>query len=170
MCTMKAEEVHKFIAAMNTRINDIISKNTGGVHFGGHRELLAAVASIEEFYDLSYAPEAEAKRSDIMHILINAMLESQSTSKIWQSLKDKGLNDKDASKVAQTEEQRIKNLVDWHQYYGAGYKFFSANCTEESCEKCKKAYEKDKKYPIEQLDMLPPLHGECNCELVFHRN
>lgn len=166
---MKAEEVHKSITVMNTRINDIISKGTGGVHFGGHRELLAAVASIEEFYDLSYAPEAEAKRTDIMHIMINAMLERESKGQIIQSLEDKGLNGEDASKVAQTEEQRIKNLADWYEYYGAGYKFFSAKSRDESCEKCKKAYENDKRYPIERLDMLPPLHGECKCDLIFHR-
>lgn len=166
---MNAEEVHKFIAVMNAKINNIIGKETGGVHFGGHRELLAAVASIEEFYDLSYAPEAEAKRTDIMHIMINAMLEEQSTSQILQFLKVKGLNEEDAFKVARTEEQRVKNLVDWYQYYSAGYKFFSAECVEESCEKCKNAYENDKKHPIEQLNMLPPLHGECRCSLVFHR-
>lgn len=166
---MKAEEVHKFIATMNARINKIIGQETGGVHFGGHKELLAAIASIEEFYDLSYAPEAEAIRTEIMHIMINAMLEGKSSEPVIQSLKDKGLNEKDASKVVWTEEQRIKNLADWYQYFGAGYKFFSARCSEEPCQKCKEAYESDKKYPIEHLDMLPPLHSECRCELVFHR-
>jgi hypothetical protein len=166
---MNAEEVHKSITLMNKKINDIIGKETGGVHFGGHKELLAAVASIEVFYVLSYAPEAEAKRTDIMHIMINAMLEGVSTEQISQLLKNKRLNENNASKVAWTEEQRIKNLADWYQYYGAGYKFFSAKCTEEPCEKCRSTYEKDKKYPIEQLDMLPPLHGKCRCNLMFHR-
>lgn len=166
---MEAEEVHKFITVMNARINDIISKGTQGVHFGGHKELLAAVASIEEFYDLSYSPEAKSKRTDIVHIMINVMLEGQSTEQINQFLKNKGLNDEEALKVARTEEQRIKNLADWYEYYGAGYKFFSAECAEEPCNECKKAYKGDKKYPIEQLDMLPPLHGECSCDLMFYR-
>ena len=29
---MKAEELHRFITAMNTKINDIIGQETGGVH------------------------------------------------------------------------------------------------------------------------------------------
>ncbi len=166
---MKAEEVHRSITLMNDKINDIIGQGTGGVHFGGRRELLAAVASIEEFYDLSYAPEAEAKRTEIMHIMINAVLEGNSAEQITQLLKNEGLKEKEASKVAQAEEQRIKNLADWYEYYGAGYKFFSATSGEESCEECKMAYEGDKKYPIQRLDMLPPLHGECMCNLIFHR-
>jgi len=165
---MKVQEVHKSIAAMNAKINDIIGQETGGVHFGGHKELLAAVASIEEFYDLSYAPEVEAKRTEIVHIMINAMLEGLSTEQIRRLLKNKGLKEEDALKVAQTEEQRIKNLADWYQYYGAGYKFFSAKVKKDICEECKIAYE-DKRYPIEQLDMLPPLHGECSYDLIFHR-
>jgi hypothetical protein len=166
---MKAQEVHKIITAMNTKINEIIGKDTGGVHFGGHKELFTAVASIEEFYDLSYAPEAEFKRTDIMHIMINAILEGQSTNQISQSLKNKGLNEEDASKVALTEKRRIKNLADWYQYYGAGYKFFSAECAEDACKKCKEAYKGNNKYPIEQLEMLPSLHDECKCDLMFHR-
>ncbi len=166
---MKAEEVHRSITVMNKKINDIISQGTGGVHFGGRKELLAAVASIEEFYDLSYAPEAEAKRTEIMHVMINAILNGPSTEQISQLLEKEGLTDEDASKVAQTEEQRIKNLADWYQYYGAGYKFFSAECTDEPCEECKNAYENGKKYHIERLDVLPPLHGQCMCVLVFHR-
>jgi hypothetical protein len=166
---MTAEEVHKIITAMNNKINDIISEGTGGVHFGGQIELLAAVASVEEFYDLSYAPETEAKRAEIMNIMISAVLEGQSSPQIVQFLKDKGLNDENALKVALTEKQRIKNLADWYEYYGAGYKFFSAKCTDEPCEECKNAYKDHEKYPIEQLEMLPPLHGECMCDLVFHR-
>ncbi|MGB9978772.1 phage minor head protein [Methanobacterium sp.] len=166
---MKAEELHKFITAMNTKINDIIAQETGGVHFGGHVELLAAVASIEELYDLSYAPEAEAKRTGIMHIMIGAMLEGQQAEQICQTLKAKGLTEEDASKVARSEEQRIKNLADWYEYYGAGYKFFSAKSEDDACDICKEAYENGKKYPIEQLNMLPPLHGECRCDLMFHR-
>ena len=166
---MKAHELHKVINIMNARINDIISKETRGVHFGGHRELLAAVASIEELYDLSYAPEAEAKRPEIMNIMINAMLEEQTIGQIIELLEHKGLNKEEAIKIAFTEEHRIKNLADWHQYYGAGYKFFSAKCADDSCEKCKEAYKDDEKYPIEQLDRIPPLHGECRCDLMFHR-
>ena len=166
---MKAEEVHRSITVMNKKINDIIGQGTGGVHFGGHKELLAAVASIEEFYDLSYAPEAEAKRTGIMYVMINAMLEGQRAEQINQSLKNEGLKEEDASKVAQNEELRIKNLADWYEYYGAGYKFFSAKSRDESCEECKNAYEGDKKYPVERLDMIPPLHGECRCNLTFHR-
>jgi hypothetical protein len=166
---MKAEEVHKLITVRNAKVNDIIGEGTGGVHFGGQIELLAAVASVEEFYDLSYAPEAEAKRAEIMNIMISAMLEGQSARQISQSLKYRGLNEDDASKVARTEEQRLKNLANWYQYYGAGYKFFSAECTDEPCEECKNAYKKNKKYSIEQLNMLPPLHGECRCDLVFYR-
>ncbi len=167
---MKAEELHKIINIMNARINDIIGKETRGVHFGGHIELLAAVASIEELYDLSYAQEAEDKRSEIMNIMINAMLEGQETGQISQLLKDKGLNEEESTfKVAFTEEHRIKNLANWYEYYGAGYKFFSVKCADDPCEKCKKAYKDDEKYPIEQLDMLPPLHGECRCDLMFHR-
>ncbi|MGF7117181.1 hypothetical protein [Methanobacterium oryzae] len=165
---MKAEELHKAINIMNARINDIIGKETRGVHFGGKIELLAAIASIEELYDLNYAPEAEAKRSEIMNIMINAMLEEQKTSQIIQLLKDKCLNDEDSQNVAYTEVQRIKNLAKWHQYYGAGYKFFSAKCADDSCKKCKEAYDGEK-YSLEQLDMLPPLHGECRCDLIFHR-
>lgn len=166
---MKAEEVHKLIQIMNTRINDIIGKETRGVHFGGDRELFAAVASIEELYDLSYAPEAEAKKTEIMSTLINAMLDGQSTKQISQSLKDKGLNHEDASKVALNEGYRIKNLGNWYQYYGAGYKFFSVKFAEDICKKCKKAYKNDEKYPIEQLDILTHLHDECRCTLMFHR-
>jgi hypothetical protein len=166
---MKAEEVHKLIQIMNTRINDIIGKETGGVHFGGDKELFAAVASIEEFYDLSYVPQAEAKRSEIINIMINAMLDGQSTKKICQLLIDKGLNQEDAWKVANTEEHRIKNLGNWYQYYGAGYKFFSVKIEEDACKKCKKAYENNKKHPIEQLDMLPHFHDECRYDLMFHR-
>ena len=166
---MKAEQLHRVITAMNKKINDIISQETGGVHFGGHVELLAAVASIEELYDLSYAPEAEAKRTGIMHIMISAMLEGQLAEQIIQTLKSKGLTDEDASKVALSEERRIKNLADWYEYYGAGYKFFSAKSKDGACKVCKEAYETDKKYPMEQLNMLPPLHGECRCDLMFHR-
>ncbi|WP_414470155.1 hypothetical protein [Methanobacterium sp. ACI-7] len=166
---MKAEEVHGHIGMMNAKVNEIIGKKTQGVHFGGYRELLAAVASIEEFYDLSYAPKTEERRSDIMNIMINAVLEEQSTDQIYQSLKNKGLADEDASKVASTEEQRIRNLASWYQYYGGGYKFFSAQCENKVCEKCKEAYKDDKKYPIEQLNMLPPLDGECKCDLMFYR-
>ncbi len=165
---MKAEEVHKLIQIMNTRINDIIGKETRGVHFGGDNELFAAVASIEELYDLSYAPEAEAKKTEIMSTLINAMLDGQSTKQISQSLKDNRLNDEDAWKVAKNEIHRIKNLGNWYQYYGAGYKFFSVRFEKNACKMCKKAYG-NKKYPIEQVDMLPPLHGECRCALMFHR-
>jgi hypothetical protein len=164
---MKAEELHKSINVMNAKINDIIGQGTGGVHFGGHRELLAAIASIEELYDLSYAKEAESRRSEIMNIMINAMLEEQTTEEISQTLEDKGLDHDDALKVAVTEEGRIKNLANWYEYYGAGYKFFSAQCTGDSCKKCKETY--DKKYSIEQLDILPPLHEECRCDLMFHR-
>jgi hypothetical protein len=166
---MKAEDVHKLITVRNAKVNEIISEGTGGVHFGGQRELLAAVASIEEFYDLSYVPEAGAKRAEIMNIMISASLEGLSTGQISQFMKDKGLNKEDASKVALTEKQRIKNLADWYEYYGAGYKFFSAKCTDEPCEECMKAYGNSEKYPIERLDVLPPLHGECMCDLVFHR-
>lgn len=166
---MKAEELHRVITVMNTKINDSIGKGTGGVHFGGHVELLAAVASIEELYDLSYAPEAEAKRTGIMHVMISAMLERQSTEQISQILKNKGLRDDDASKVAVSEERRIRNIADWYEYYGAGYKFFSAKCEDDACSECKKAYENGKKYPIEQMNMLPPLHSECRCDLMFHR-
>ena len=122
-----------------------------------------------ELYDLNYAPEAEAKRTGIMHVMISAMLERQSTEQISQILKNKGLTEEDASKVAGSEEQRIKNLADWYEYYGAGYQFFSAKCEDDACSECKSAYENDKKYPMEQLDMLPPLHGECRCDLIFHR-
>ena len=167
---MKAEDVHKHIQNMNQKINDIIAKETQGVHFGGQRELLAAIASIEEFYDLSYAPEAENKRSDIKNIMINAMLEEQNVDQISKSLESKGLNKEDALNVAFTENQRIKYLADWHQYYSAGYKFFSGECSEDSCQECKEAYKNDEKYPIEQLNMLPPLHGKCRCDLIFHRN
>ena len=166
---MKAEEVHKLIQIMNTRINDIIGKETRGVHFGGHIELLAAIASIEVFYDLNYAPEAGNKRTEIMNIMINAMLDGQSTNKISQLLEDEGLNQENAWKVAFTEEQRIKNLANWYQYYGAGYKFFSVEFAENPCEKCKEAYKNNLKYPIEQLNMLPPLHGKCRCKLAFYR-
>lgn len=166
---MKAHKVHKLIKTMNIRINDIIGKGTQGVHFGGHIELLAAVASIEELYDLSYAPEAQAKKTEIMNIMVNTMLEEQETGQIIQLLKDKGLNDEDAWKIAFNEEHRIKNLGNWYEYYGAGYKFFSVKCADDISEKCKKAYKDDDKYPIEQLDMLPPLHGECRCDLLFHR-
>lgn len=166
---MKAREVHNLIGVMNKKINDIIGKETRGVHFGGHIELLTAIASIEEFYDLSYAPKAEVKRTEIMNTMINAMLEGQSTEEISQSIEDKGLSHEDAFKVAYTEEQRIKNLADWYEYYGAGYKFFSAECAEDSCKKCREAYKSTQKYPIEQLNMLPPLHGECKCDLVFYR-
>lgn len=165
---MKAEELHKSINVMNAKINDIIGQGTGGVHFGGHRELIAAIASIEELYDLSYAKEAESRRSDVMNIMINAMLEEQTTEEINQTLEDKGLDHDDALKVAVTEESRIKNLADWHEYYGAGYKFFSAQCAEDTCKKCEEAYNGEK-YSIEQIDMLPPLHGECRCDLMFHR-
>lgn len=166
---MNAEELHKFIKITNKKINDIIGKGTQGVHFGGQRELFAAIASIEELYDLSYAQDAEAKRPQIMNIMINAMLEEQTTSQISQLLKDKGLDDENAQKVAYTEKQRIKNLANWYQYYGAGYKFFSAKFGEDACEECKETYKDDRKYPIEQLNMLPPLHGECKCDLMFHR-
>lgn len=166
---MKAEQLHRVITAMNKKINDIISQETGGVHFGGHVELLAAVASIEELYDLSYAPEAEAKRTGIMHIMISAMLEGQSAEQIIQILKTKGLTDEDASKVTMSEKQRIENLADWYEYYSAGYKFFSAKSEDDACEICKSTYEDDKKYSMEQLNMLPPLHGECRCGLIFHR-
>ena len=166
---MKAEQLHRVITAMNKKINDIISQETNGVHFGGHVELLAAVASIEELYDLSYAPEAEAKRTGIMHIMISAMLEGQSAEQITQILKTKGLTDSDAYKVAVSEKRRIENLADWYVYYGAGYKFFSTVSEEDACEICKNAYEDDKKYSMEQLNMLPPLHGECRCSLIFHR-
>lgn len=166
---MNAEELHNVIKITNAKINDIIGNGTKGVHFGGHRELLAAIASIEELYDLNYAPEAESKRSEIMNIMINSMLEEQPAQEICQLLKDKGLNHDDAWKVAFTEENRIKNLANWHQYYGAGYKFFSAKCAEDSCEKCKEAYKNGTKYSIEQLDILPPLHAECKCDLIFHR-
>ena len=166
---MKAEQLHRVITAMNTKINDIIGQETGGIHFGGHTELLAAVASIEELYDLSYAPETEAKRTGIMHIMISAVLEEQRAEQIIQTLKSKGLTEEDASKVAWSEEQRIKNLADWYEYYGAGYKFFSAKSKDDACKECKKAYENGKRYPIEQLNMLPPLHGECRCDLMFHR-
>jgi hypothetical protein len=166
---MKAEELHKLIGIMNTKINDIIGQGTKGVHFGGDRELFAAVASIEELYDLSYAPEAEIKKAAIMNILINDMLEGRSTRQICQSLKDKGLNDEDAWKVARNEVHRIKNLADWYQYYGAGYKFFSVKFEKDVCKKCRNAYDNNKQYSIEQLDMLPPFHGECRCSPVFQR-
>lgn len=166
---MKAEQLHRVITAMNTKINDIIGQETSGVHFGGHLELLAAVASIEELYDLSYAPEAEPKRTGIMHIMISAMLEGQGAEQISQALKNKGLTEDNASKVAFSEGQRMKNLADWYEYYSAGYKFFSAKPGDDACNECKKAYESDKKYPMEQLNMLPPLHGECRCDLMFHR-
>ena len=166
---MKAQEVYKYIGTMNKKINDAIAKDTSKVHFGGHKELLAAVASIEEFYDLSYAPEAEVKRPQIMNIMINAMLEEQSKEQIIQLLKNKGLNEEDALKVSFTEGQRIKNLADWYEYYGAGYKSFSIECAEDPCEKCEEAYKDGEKYPIEQLNMLPPLHGECRCDLMFYR-
>lgn len=166
---MKAEEMHRVITAMNAKINDSICPDSNRVHFGGHTELLAAVASIEELYDLSYAPEAEVKRTGIMNTMISAMLEGQSTSQISQLLKNKGLTEEDALKVAQNEGQRIKNLADWYEYYGAGYQFFSAKSKDDACKKCKEAYENGEKYPIEQLNMLPPLHGECRCDLMFHR-
>jgi len=166
---MKAQELYNVINIMHAKINDIIGKGTKGVHFGGHIELLAAIASIEELYDLSYAPEAEAKRSEIMNIMINAMLEEHGTWQIIKLMEYKGLNEDIAFKVAFTEESRIKNLANWHQYYGAGYKFFSAKCLDDSCKKCEKVYKDDLKYPIEQLNMLPPLHGECRCDLMFHR-
>jgi hypothetical protein len=166
---MKAQELHNVINIMQAKINDIIGKRTRGVHFGGQRELFAAISSIEELYDLSYVKEVEEKRPLIMNIMINAMLEEQTTRQIIQSLKLKGLDDENAEKVAITEESRIKNLASWYQYYGAGYKFFSVEFREDACEECKKAYKDDKKYPLEQLDMLPPLHGECNCDLMFHR-
>ncbi|MGB9936487.1 MAG: hypothetical protein ACPK7O_02100 [Methanobacterium sp.] len=166
---MKAEEVHRHIGMMNAKVNDIIGKETHGVHFGGYRELLAAVASIEEFYDLSYAPDAEERRSDIINIMINAMLEEQSADQIEESLKNKGLYSEDASKVAFIENQRIRNLASWYQYYGGGYKFFSAKCSAEACKKCKEAYRDEKKYPIEQLNMLPPLNDSCKCDLMFYR-
>jgi len=166
---MKAEQLHRVITAMNTKINDIIGQETNGVHFGGHVELLAAVASVEELYDLSYAPEAEAKRTGIMHIMISAMLEGQSAEQITQILKTKGLTDSDAYKVAVSEKRRIENLADWYEYYSAGYKFFSAVCEDDACEICKNAYENNEKHPMEQLNMLPPLHGECRCNLMFHR-
>ncbi len=166
---MKAEQLHRVITAMNKKVNDIIGQETGGVHFGGHVELLAAVASVEELYDLSYAPEAEAKRTGIMHIMISAMLEGQEAEQITQILKTKGLSDNDAHKVAVSEKQRIEKLADWYEYYSAGYKLFSAQCENDACRKCKEAYENDKKYPMEQLNMLPPLHGECRCDLMFHR-
>lgn len=166
---MKAQELHNVINITQAKINNIISKGTRGVHFGGQKELLAAIASIEELYDLSYAKEAEEKRPLIMNIMINAMLEEQTTSQIIQLLKLKGLNDENAGKVAVTEESRIKNLADWYQYYGAGYKFFSVEFRDDAREECKEVYGDDKKYPIEQLDMLPPLHGKCKCDLMFHR-
>ncbi len=166
---MKAEQLHRVITVMNKKINDAISQGTGGVHFGGHVELLAAVASIEELYDLSYAPEAEAKRTGIMNIMISAMMEGQSAEQITPILKNKGLTDEDASKVAVSEKQRIENLADWYEYYSAGYKFFSAKSEGDACEICKNAYEHDTKYSMEQLNMLPPLHGECRCGLIFHR-
>jgi hypothetical protein len=166
---MKAEQLHRVITAMNTKINDIIGQETGGVHFGGHTELIAAVASIEELYDLSYVPEAEAKRTGIMHIMISAMLEGQRAEQIIQTLKSKGLTEDDAYKVAKSEKKRVESLADWYEYYGAGYKFFSAKHEDDACEICKEAYENDKKYPMEQLNMLPPLHGECRCDLMFHR-
>lgn len=166
---MNAQELHKFIGNMNTKINEIIGKETGGVHFGGHTELLTAIASIEELYDLNYAPEAETKRSEIMNIMINAMLEQQSIDQTIHLLESKGLTAENAKKVAFTEKQRIKNLADWYQYYGAGYKFFTAECADDTCKECREAYKGDKKYPIEQLNMIPPLHGECACNLVFYR-
>lgn len=166
---MKAEQLHRVITAMNKKINDIIGQETGGVHFGGHVELLAAVASIEELYDLSYAPETEPQRTGIMHIMISAMLEGQSAEQITQTLKIKGLSDNDASKVATSEKQRIENLAHWYEYYSAGYKFFSAKCEYDACKECKNAYESNTKYNMEQLNMLPPLHGECRCDLMFHR-
>lgn len=166
---MKAQELHKAIKVMDTRINDIIGKETQGVHFGGQTELFTAVASIEELYDLNYAPEAQTKRTEIMNIMINAMLEQQSIEQISHLLESKGLSAEYAREVAFTEKQRIKNLADWSQYYGAGYKFFGAECTEDSCEECREAYKRDKKYPIEQLNMIPPLHFACTCNLVFYR-
>jgi hypothetical protein len=165
---MNAEKVHKLIGIMNTKITSIIGQETKGVHFGGQRELFAAIASIEELYDLSYAPEAEIKKTTIMNTLINDMLEGRSTRQICQSLKDKGLKDEDAWKVAKNEVHRIKNLGDWYQYYGAGYKFFSVRFEKDACQRCQKTYD-NKKYPIEQLERLPPLHGECRCSSIFHR-
>lgn len=166
---MNAQELHKSIGIMNTRINDIIGKEAGGVHFGGYIEILAAIASIEEIYDLSYSPESESKRTDIMNIMINAMLEQQSIEETCHLLESKELTAEDARKIAFTEKQRIKNLADWYQYYGAGYKFFTADCDEDTCKECREAYKDNKRYPIEQLNMIPPLHGECTCNLVFYR-
>lgn len=166
---MKAEELHRVITAMNAKVNDIIGHGTGGIHFGGHVELLAAVASIEELYDLSYAPEAGAKRADIMNIMMSAMLEGHSTEQMVHALQNKGLTEENASKVVYNEKERVKNLADWYEYYGAGYKFFSVEPEDSACRECREVYKKDKKYPIEQLNMLPPLHDECMCNVTFHR-
>lgn len=165
---MNHEEVQQLIRINNKKINDIIGKETGGVHFGGDRELFAAVASIEELYDLSYVGEAQKKQTEIINVLINAMLEDSSAREVCQLLKAKGLKDEDAWKVAQTELNRIKNIGSWYQYSKAGYKFFSVKHAEDACKKCTKTYN-HKKFPIEQLELLPPLHHECRCILLFHR-
>ena len=146
--------------------NNKTSKN--GFSVEEQRSIFKEIALIPELYDFEYiGPIDDHTKLQIIKILAKVVNQGKGIIDATNEIQSKtSLNSEDAENISKNEISRIKNLGNWRIHKEKGYKHFKVSQSLNTCQKCRKAYDK-KIFSINEVKMLPPLHNLCKCNAIF---
>ncbi len=139
-----------------------------GFSVDDQRSIFKEIALIPELYDFEYiGPIDDHTKLQIIKILAKVVNDGKGVIDAANEIKSKtSLNSEDAENISKNEISRIKNLGNWRIHKEKGYNYFKISKSLNTCEKCRKAYNK-KIFNINEVKMLPPLHHLCRCNAIF---
>jgi len=146
--------------------NNKTSKN--GFSVEEQRSIFKEIALIPELYDFEYiGPIDDHTKLQIIKILAKVVNQGKGIIDATNEIQSKtSLNSEDAENISKNEISRIKNLGNWRIHKEKGYNHFKVSQSLNTCQKCRKAYDK-KIFSINEVKMLPPLHNLCKCNAIF---
>lgn len=72
-----------------------------------------------------------------------------------------------AEMIARTGHTEINNLAQHEKHLEKGFQSFTIDSTAEACDECNETYQ-GIVFPMDAVEMLPPLHPRCMCVSVYH--
>ena len=152
-------------------LNKLLKNNKtskAGFSVEEQRSIFKEIALIPELYDFEYiGPIDDHTKLQIIKILAKVVNQGKGIIDATNEIQSKtSLNSEDAENISKNEISRIKNLGNWRIHKEKGYNHFKVSQSLNTCQKCRKAYDK-KIFSINEVKMLPPLHNLCKCNAIF---